>query len=153
MVLRARYFKILVAAYWIMVFCFVPPGSAADQHFVVIVNNGNNVGGISANELKLIYLGKKKMWASGDKIVIWLPASQSAEMRFLLSEILKLKDETDLKKYYLSAIFEQKMTVIPSAVHNAEDAARKVARYKGGMALVNASDVRGYTGIKILDIN
>ena len=153
MVLKGKYFKVLAAVCWIMVFCCVSSGFAAEQHFVVIVNNGNNIIGISANELKLIYLGKKKMWASGDKITIWLPPSQSAEMRFLLLEILKFKDETDLKKHYLSAIFEQKMTVIPSAVHNAEDAARKVARYKGGMALVNASDVRGYAGIKILDIN
>ncbi len=152
MFLKGKYFKVLAAVCWIFIFLSVSPVFAADEHFVVIVNNANNVGGISANEIKLIYLGKKKMWSNGEKIVMWLPASQSAEMRFLLSEILKFKDEMDLKKYYLSAIFEQRMTVIPSAVRNPEDTARKVAKNKGGIALVNEADVQGYEGIKILNI-
>ena len=105
MFFRGKHLKVLAAACWIMVSCLTPSGFAAGEHFVVIVNEGNKAGGISANELKLIYLGKKKMWPSGDKIMMWLPPSKSAEMGYLLSEILKFKDEADLKKYYLSAIF------------------------------------------------
>jgi len=125
---------------------------AQEERIVVIVNAANGITGISASELKLIYQIKRKRWIEGDDIELWLPPSKSREMDFLLSEIFKISSEADLRKYYLTAIFQQRITAIPSSVGDAQDAVRKVSRNKGGVALAKESEVLEAAGIKIVAI-
>jgi len=43
--------------------------AAAD--IVLVVNKGNPVGSISAQDAKLIFLGNKKSWDNGEKIILY----------------------------------------------------------------------------------
>ncbi len=143
-----------------LIFCMLGAGflsvSAAPvfaEGIVAIVNAANDVSDISLSDLKSIYLMKKKKWPNGRDIMVWLPPSQGDEMKFLLTNAVKIHDEADLKKYYLTAIFQQQITIIPASVLDSRDAAGKVAGSEGGLAIVKESEVLGISGIKIVKVS
>ncbi|MBI3617863.1 MAG: hypothetical protein HY210_06570 [Candidatus Omnitrophica bacterium] len=119
---------------------------------VAIVNADNDISEISLSDLKKIYLMKKKKWPNGRDIMVWLPPSGGEEMTALLANVLKIPDEVDLKKYYLTAIFQQTIAIVPGSVSGGQEAARKVAGHEGGVAIVKESEILGSPGIKIVRI-
>lgn len=123
------------------------------EGIVAIVNAANDVSDLSLSDLKSIYLMKKKKWSNGRDITAWLPPSQGDEMKSLLTNAVKIHDEADLKKYYLTAIFQQQITAIPASVLDGKDAAGKVAGYEGGLAIVKESEILGSPGIKIIRVS
>ncbi len=120
---------------------------------VAIVNADNDISEISLSDLKKIYLMKKKTWPNGRAIMVWLPPSGGEEMTALLVNALKIHDEADLKKYYLTAIFQQTIAITPGSVSGGQEAARKVAGHEGGVAIVKESEILGSPGIKIVRIS
>ena len=134
------------------IFLFAAGPSAFAEGIVAIVNAGNDVSEISLSDLKKIYLMKKKTWPNGRDIMVWLPPSGGEEMTALLADVLKIPDEVDLKKYYLTAIFQQTIAIIPGSVSGGPEAARKVADHEGGLAIVKESEILGSPGIKIVRI-
>mgnify|MGYP001593762029 CR=1 FL=1 len=149
---RKSFPMLLVACVLSAIFLFAAGPPAFAEGIVAIVNAGNDVSEISLSDLKKIYLMKKKTWPNGRDIMVWLPPSGGAEMDALLANALKIHDEADLKKYYLTAIFQQTIAITPGSVSGGQEAARKVAGHEGGLAIVKESEVGGSPGIKIIRI-
>ena len=120
---------------------------------VAIVHPGNGATEFSADELKKIFMINRKNWPDGTGIIVLLPAWGSDEMKVLTTRIVKCGDEANLKKYYLTAIFQQKITEIPASVRDDQDAAGLVAANAGSIAIVDESNIPGVAGIKVVRIN
>src|SRR3989338_3628711 len=85
---------------------------------VVIVNSNNKVSELSIQDVRMIYKGEKKSWSDGSKISVFLPPWGSGEMQTMVESVFRCQDEPDVKKYYLTAIFQQKITTIPPSLIN-----------------------------------
>jgi ABC-type phosphate transport system substrate-binding protein len=132
---------------------FSPAQEARQKTGVVaIVNADNPVPGLSLVDLRRMFKGKKKAWNNGVTLKFWLPSKGSDAMKSLVSKVFKYDSEEDLNKFYLIAIFQQKVTETPLSVKNDRDAAIKVGETKGGIALVSRSEVAGYADIKIIEV-
>ena len=142
---------VLCALFSMFLLAAGPPAFA--EGIVAIVNAANDVSDLSLSDLKSIYLMKKKKWSNGRDITAWLPPSKGDEMKSLLTNAVKIHDESDLKKYYLTAIFQQQITTIPASAVDSTDAAGKVAGYEGGLAIVKESEILGSPGIKIIRVS
>ncbi len=105
----------------------------------------------SLQSLQKIYMGKKKSW-NGEQVSFWLPPFGSEAMNALVTKVFKKKNEGQVQKYYLIAIFQQKMTDMPLSATSTYDAVSKVAQTPGGIALVKASEILDKSGIKIVNI-
>ncbi len=120
---------------------------------VVIVHPNNTLSELSLQDLRMIYKGDKKSWSDGSKIAVFLPPWGSGEMQTMVENVFRCQDEPDVKKYYLTAIFQQKITTIPPSVINGQDAARKVADETGAIAVVKESEIMGSQGIKVIRVS
>jgi len=68
-------------------------GQAASQEIDIIVNGSNNIKTLSKNELRQIFLGKIRVWPSGDEIEI----ATNVEEEGRLKEFTRLIESTVLK--------------------------------------------------------
>ena len=68
-------------------------GQAAPQEIDIIVNGSNNIKTLSKNELRQIFLGKIRVWPSGDEIEI----ATNVEEEGRLKEFTRLIESTVLK--------------------------------------------------------
>jgi ABC-type phosphate transport system substrate-binding protein len=67
----------------VLVLCWTAPARAGDDIVVVIVGPKSSVKDVSKTDLKNIYLGKRKSWASGDRVIpINLPAKTTIRVLF-----------------------------------------------------------------------
>lgn len=130
---------------------FAPVAFAGD--IVVIVNKNNKVSGISLHDLRMMYEGNKKNWPEGGRITVFLPPAGSEEMQALNAHVFKYSDEQEIKKYYLMAIFQQKISTVPSSVFNAQDAVKRVSNDTGGIAVVQESEITDGQGVKVIRVN
>jgi ABC-type phosphate transport system substrate-binding protein len=130
---------------------FVPGAFAGD--IVVIVNKNNKALEISLHDLRMMYEGNKKNWSDGERITVLLPPAGSEEMHALSANVFKHSDEQEIKKYYLMAIFQQKISAVPASVFNGQDAVRRVANDAGGIAVVKESEIAGSEGIRAIRVS
>ncbi|MBI5150182.1 MAG: substrate-binding domain-containing protein [Candidatus Omnitrophica bacterium] len=142
----------IARAAFLCVFLFLSSGSAFGE-IVAIVHPSNAVTEFSTDELKKIFMNNRKNWPDGTAITVWLPAWGSDEMTALTTRIIKCGNESNLKKYYLTAIFQQKIVEIPTSVRDEQEAVRMVAANAGSIAIVDESKILGSTGIKIVRIS
>ncbi|MBI5415402.1 MAG: hypothetical protein HZA29_01155 [Candidatus Omnitrophica bacterium] len=139
-------------AAFLCVFLSLSSGAAFAGEIVAIVHPGNAATEFSVDDLKKIFMMNRKNWPDGTGITIWLPAWGSDEMNALTTKVIKCGSEANLKKYYLTAIFQQKIVEIPTSVRDEQEAARLVATNAGGIAIVDESKIPGDTGVKVVRI-
>lgn len=129
----------------------VPPAFAGD--IVVIVNEDNNASEISLYDLRMMYEGNKKKWPHGERITVFLPPEGSEEMHALSAQVFKYSSDEEIKKYYLMAIFQQKISAIPTSVFNTQDAVRRVSNDRGGLAVVKESEMAQAKGVRVIRVS
>ena len=143
----------MARAAFLCVFLSISSSAALAGEVVAIVHPDNAATEFSVDELKKIFMVNRKNWPDGSAITVWLPAWGSDEMTVLTTRVIKCGSEANLKKYYLTAIFQQKIVEIPSSVRDAQEAARLVASTAGSIALVDESKILGNAGVKVVRIN
>ena len=149
---KIRFGNMIRTVFFCVFLSFASRVAFADE-IVAIVHPGNGATEFSADELKKIFTINRKNWPDGTGIIVLLPAWGSDEMKVLTTRIVKCGDEANLKKYYLTAIFQQKITEIPVSVRDDQEAARLVAANAGSITIVDESKISGITGVKVVRIN
>lgn len=120
--------------------------AASKRELVVIVNKANTLGSISRAELSSIYLGKRKMWATGDAVKPCdlqepgMDEDQAAMGQF--SARYLNKDLSSLKSYWIKMIFSGKGEP-PQAFKKPEDVIRFVSEYPGSVGYLYSDQVTG----------
>lgn len=113
---------------------------------VVIVNKANPLGSISRAELSSVYLGKRKMWATGDTVKPCdlqepgVDEEQTAMGHFSVRYLHK--DLSSLKSYWIKMIFSGKGEP-PPAFKKPEEVIRFVSENPGSVGYLYSDHVTG----------
>ena len=123
---------------------------AQQGDIAVIVNPGNPVDSITTADLRKLFAGDKASWGGGIPATPFVRAAPARERDVLLKVVLKMTDaqyqEYWIKKVYSGAAAHEPLSLMSSGMQL--DAVRS---QKGGVALVNASEVK--EGVKVIKVD
>ena len=125
-------------------------GAADAGEVAVIVNPDNPVDSITSAELRRIFAGEKRSWNSNIPVFLLVRGPQTHEREILLTRILKMT-ESEYKQYWVKKVYSGEVLREPLTLFSNGMQLEAVRAEKGGIALVNAQDVR--LGVKIVKID
>lgn len=100
----------------------------------VVVNNEVDPSKINADELEMIYLGKKTLWDSGQRIVPVLVNEESEESKQFLERVLS-KSVSQYRAYWKRRLFSGGGTV-PKTFRNSAEVVDYVSKTPGAIGIV-----------------
>jgi len=118
---------------------------------VAIVNESNSQADISLQRLRLLYALYQRSWHGGVRVKIVLPASGSSAMRFLISKVFRKGDEWQIDRFYIQAVFQQRIPSRPEQL-SSRAAVAMVRSNPGAIAIVGREEVADASGLRILPI-
>ena len=131
---------------------FAPSGLASEtSKMVVIVNHDNPVLELSLSEVRHIFRGDRKRWKDGSMIEVILPRPGSPAMQSVLRNVFKMKSVAELGRYYLAAVFQQKLLEAPRTA-STDETIRIVSRSKTAFAVVPHTSAIDKGGIKVIEV-
>ena len=99
---------------------------AAPDEVDVVVNKSNNIGPLSREEVRRIFVGEKSSWPGGKRITVLMLALDQPERAVILREVLKM-NESDYTKYFLQAAFTGHVEAAPKELPSAEQMKARLA--------------------------
>ncbi len=140
--------KIISLLLILLNFCYT--GYTESLNVAIVVNKNNELSDVSLVELKKIFTKKKTRWVDGKKIFLILPTFSSEERDIVLSKIYNMND-VDLKKFWLSQLFQGGISKLPKQVNSKIAVKRFVERIPNAISFINLSDVTD--DLKVLRVN
>jgi ABC-type phosphate transport system substrate-binding protein len=106
----------------------------------VVVNQTNNVGPLSREEVRRIFMGEKSSWPSGKRITVLMLAPDQPEREVVLREVFKMS-ESDYAKYFLQAAFTGRVQAAPRDLSSAAQMKARLAANLNAIGYLNTKDV------------
>ena len=108
---------------------------------IAVVVNSSNSNALSADDVKRIFLGKKKSFPDGSQ-AIPLDQKEGAATRSAFVETVLKKNDQQIKAYWAQLLFTGKGTP-PKAVDTAADVKKLVSENPAVIGYIDASEVDG----------
>jgi ABC-type phosphate transport system substrate-binding protein len=106
----------------------------------VVVNQTNNVGPLSREEVRRIFMGEKSSWPSGKRITVLMLALDQPERGVILREVLKMT-ESDYTKYFLQAAFTGHVEAAPKELPSAAQMKARLAANPNAIGYLKKQDL------------
>jgi hypothetical protein len=121
---------------------------AQAEDVAVVVNDNNPMTKMSRAELRRIFAGEERSWASGlpIKVFVRLPGTHE---RGAMLKLLGLR-ESEYKQYWTSQVFRGEVQAAPFTLPSNGMQREALVAYPGAVALVSLEDVK--PGMKVLRI-
>lgn len=146
--LRRPIRRVLVAA---LASAILAAGAEAGE-VVAIVNPANAAREISLHRLRLLYGLYQRSWPGGVRVHILLPESGSPAMEYLVSTVFRMGREFELDRYYLQAVFGQRIAHgLPRL--SPEETLARVRSDPGAIALIDRERIPEPSVVRILSIS
>jgi len=116
----------------------------------VIVNPSNQLDDISMLDLRKIFSGDKQHWNTGLPIFLMVRAPEAHERSVLLNLVLRMS-ESEYKQHWVRKVYSGEIQREPLALLSNGMQLEGVRAEKGGIALINLTDVR--QGVKVLKVD
>jgi phosphate transport system substrate-binding protein len=139
-----------------------PPGrvgAARAEAYAVIANPLVPSAGVSLDELREMFLGTRRSWGNGQRVVVLVQTPGSRTRAFLLREVYHM-DEAAFKRYWIARTFRSEPGNAfagggggggPTLVSSDAMARRLTASIPGAVAVVAASEVDA--GVRVLRVD
>lgn len=129
--------KFLLGVFFLAIvgLCVSSPGVAMADDIIVIGNRSVPASQLSPKEIKKIYLGKKKNWSNGLKVVFVKLGKGDVSTKFL-KELVK-KNPSMYSKYWKKKMFTGSGTP-PIVFEKEKDLVAYVAKTKGSVGYVSS---------------
>jgi ABC-type phosphate transport system substrate-binding protein len=128
------------------------PAAAGESQLVVIVHPSNPLAReISVHELRLVYALYQRAWKGGSRVELVLPPSGSDAMEYLLENVLLKSNPSELARYYIQAVFQNRIVEVPPVL-DAVDAVAYVRGAPGGIAVLRRAEAGAADGVRVLEI-
>ena len=108
---------------------------------VVVIVNSNNGDSIDKKLVKKIYLGKAKVFPSGDKVKVYTLPSSEADTEYFRDKALK-KSNSQFKSYWSKLAFTGKGTPA-TELDSAADIIEAIKKDPSAIGFINSKDVSG----------
>jgi hypothetical protein len=115
---------------------------AGPQAYAIVASPGVPVSALSLEEVRRIFLMRKRFWKPGDVVTILLPPAKSQTRAFMLSRIYQL-DEPGLRRMILEKIYRAEIDLAPKVVGSDSETVDFVAGSRGLVGLVPAEAAAG----------
>jgi hypothetical protein len=126
--------------------------AAGEPEIVAIVHPSNRLEReISVRELRLVYALYQRAWKGGSRVELVLPPTGSAELEYLLENVLLKASPSELARFYIQAVFQNRIAEEPPVLDVAL-ALAFVRRAPGGIALVRRDEIGSPAGVRVLTI-
>ena len=130
----------------------LPGGNMAAQQggdVAVIVNPENPITSISMADLRKIFGGDKQSWGAFPAVP-FVRAAKAHERDVLLNVVMKMTD-AQFQEYWVKKVYSGSAAHEPLALTSTGMQLEAVRSQKGGIALMNAQDVKD--GVKVIKID
>jgi len=125
------------------------PAAAGDV--AVIVNPQNQLSTVSSNELSRIFRLDQQHWTGGQKIELILQESGSAKEQVILERVYGMKQQGELKQFWLGKVFRGELTSAPRAFASDDSVKRYVSSTIAAVGFIDSALVDG--SVKTLRID
>ena len=125
-----------------------PQSGSADV--AVIVNPSNAIASISSADLRSIFAGEKIGWTGSLLVVPFVRTQNARERDILLNSIMRMSEE-EYRNYWMRKIYSGASSREPLALYSNGMLLEAIRSEKGGIALINAADVKA--GVKVIKVN
>ena len=125
------------------------PALAQQADFAIVVNAKNPVTNLMAADVRSLFAGEKRSWPGGIPVKPFVRGSGTEERRAVLK--LLGMSESEYKQHWISQVFRGEAQAEPLALPSNGMLKEAVAAFPGGIALMNAQDVK--PGMKVLRVN
>ncbi len=146
--IRIQFIAVVVA---VLVLCF-PAGPVEAQQggdVAVIVNPDNPATSISMADLHKIFGGDKQSWGAFPAVP-FVRAAKAHERDVLLTVIMKMT-ESQFQDYWVKKVYSGAVAHEPLALMSTGMQLEAIRSQKGGIALINAQEVK--EGVKVLKVD
>lgn len=126
----------------------VPSGAVAND-VVAIVNAKNPSEQLTIHELRLMYGLYRRTWEGGVRLVLVLPEKGTPEMKFLTTRVFRKSSESEVNRYFVQALFQQRIVKAPPSL-SSKSAIALVGDHEGAIALLEAAE--GAEAAKAADV-
>jgi ABC-type phosphate transport system substrate-binding protein len=113
---------------------------AAAEEVDIVVNKSNDVGPLSREEARRIFMGEKSSWRGGKRIAVLMLEPAQAEHAVILRELFRM-NESDYAKYFLQAAFTGKVQAAPKDVPSAAQMKARLAANASAIGYLKKEDV------------
>src|ERR1700688_4968490 len=113
---------------------------AAPDEVDVVVNKSNNIGPLSREEVRRIFVGEKSSWPGGKRITVLMLALDQPERAVILREVLKM-NESDYTKYFLQAAFTGRIQAAPKDLSSPAQMKARLAANPNAIGYLKREDV------------
>jgi ABC-type phosphate transport system substrate-binding protein len=113
---------------------------AAFEEVSVVVNKSNNVGPLTREEVRRIFMGEKSSWPGGKRIIVLMLAPDQPERGVILREVFKM-NESDYTKYFLQAAFTGHVQAAPKELPSAAQMKARLAANPNAIGYLKKGDV------------
>jgi hypothetical protein len=124
--------------------------SIKTDRLVAIVNSRNKVSGLTLRELKYLFTGRRKTWANGETVTLFLPPLHSAAQLWLAQNVFQKRDPMSVAQFYIKALVRGEFLQIPAI---STKGVIDVSRIHGGIAIVKQGETDGTDSVKIIPID
>ena len=119
---------------------------------VAIVHPENPSLTLAVHDLRLMYGLYRRVWSSGDLVRIVQPLPDSPAMDFLIQRVFRrMKSATDIDRFYLEALFQQRIGRRPEVL-SPQETIFFVQSVPGAVALVERSALRAPLTVRVLEV-
>ena len=139
---------VALVAIWTAGSAGVPVCVAQTADIAVVVNQSNPVDHLSIQEVRKIFAGEKRSWAGGSPIKLFVRAPGARE-RVALLKLLDMSED-QYRQHWTAAVFRGEAQSEPIALFSNGMQKEAIGVYPGGVALVNAQDVK--SGMKMVRV-
>jgi hypothetical protein len=115
---------------------------AGPKAYAVVASPGAPVSAVSLDEVRRIFLMKKRFWRPGEVVTILLPPDRSQTRAFMLSRIYQT-DEAGLRRMILEKMYRAEIDLAPKVVGSDSETVDFVAGSRGLVGLVPAEAAAG----------
>ncbi|HUJ94062.1 MAG TPA: substrate-binding domain-containing protein [Terriglobales bacterium] len=139
----------IVFAVWFSMRLLGQSPPANNDDVAIVVNEKNSVNELSMPDLRKILAGERHNWPGGQPVKLVVRAPGTHE-RLVLLRVLHMS-ESEYKQYWISQVFRGEAQAEPVVLPSNGMQKEALASFPGGIALVEARDVK--TPMKVLKID
>lgn len=116
----------------------------------IVVHKDTDVGDLSMNELRNIFLANQQFWSDRSRIILLVRAPQSDERDFVLNTIYQM-DESQYRQYWIAKMFRAEVPRGPKIVFSTDMTLDLVVAIPGSISFMRADQVS--ENVKVLRVD
>jgi ABC-type phosphate transport system substrate-binding protein len=116
----------------------------------IVVHKDTDVGNLSMNELRNIFLANQQFWSDRSRIILLVRAPQSDERDYVLNRIYQM-DEAQFRQYWIAKMFRAEVPRGPKIVFSTDMTLDLVVAIPGSISFMRADQVSD--AVKIVSVD